>query len=141
MVKNRYIKVKFTKEGIHKFPGADKDPKYATGNWDDVSFLGYPHRHMFYFYVTLGVTHNDRDVEFIQFKRELERLFTKNVLHLDYQSCEMIAENLINYIENHKIKPLVAKSYPLKEIKQAQLDFLSKKFTGKLVLVPPDDNV
>ena len=100
MVKNRYIKVKFTKEGIHKFPGADKDPKYATGNWDDVSFLGYPHRHMFDFYVTLGVTHNDRDVEFIQFKRELERLFTKNVLHLDYQSCEMIAENLINYIEN-----------------------------------------
>ena len=101
MVKNRYIKVKFTKEGIHKFPGADKDPKYATGNWDDVSFLGYPHRHMFYFYVTLGITHNDRDVEFIQFKRELERLFTKNVLHLDYQSCEMIAENLINYIEEH----------------------------------------
>lgn len=100
MVKNRYIKVKFTKEGIHKFPGADTDPKYATGNWDDVSFLGYPHRHMFYFYVTLGVTHNDRDVEFIQFKRELERLFTKNVLHLDYQSCEMIAESLINYIEN-----------------------------------------
>ena len=99
MVKNRYIKVKFQKEGVHKFPGADKDPKYATGNWDDVSFLGYPHRHVFHFYVTLGVTHNDRDVEFIQFKRELERLYTKNVLHLDYQSCEMIAEDLINYIE------------------------------------------
>ena len=49
--------------------------------------------------------------------------------------------NLIKYIEDNKIKPLVAKSYPLKEIKQAQLDFLSKKFTGKLVLVPPDDNV
>jgi len=100
-IKNRYIKVSFQKEGIHKFPGADTDPKYATGNWDDVSFLGYPHRHIFHFYVTLGVTHNDRDVEFIQFKRELERLFTKNVLHLDYQSCEMIAENLINYIEEH----------------------------------------
>ena len=100
-IKNRYIKVSFQKEGVHKFPGADTDPKYATGNWDDVSFLGYPHRHIFHFYVTLGVTHNDRDVEFIQFKRELERLFTKNVLHLDYQSCEMIAENLINYIEEH----------------------------------------
>ena len=99
MVKNRYIKVKFQKEGVHKFPGADKDPKYATGKWDAVSFLGYPHRHVFHFYVTLGVTHNDRDVEFIQFKRELERLYTKNVLHLDYQSCEMIAEDLINYIE------------------------------------------
>ena len=100
-IKNRYIKVSFQKEGIHKFPGADTNPKYATGNWDDVSFLGYPHRHIFHFYVTLGVTHNDRDVEFIQFKRELERLFTKNVLHLDYQSCGMIAENLINYIEEH----------------------------------------
>ena len=98
-IKNRYIKVSFQKEGIHKFPGADTDPKYATGNWDDVSFLGFPHRHIFHFYVTLGVTHNDRDVEFIQFKRELERLFTKNVVHLDYQSCEMVAENLINYIE------------------------------------------
>tara|TARA_Y100000004_G_scaffold40238_1_gene43514 strand:- start:1455 stop:1841 length:387 start_codon:yes stop_codon:yes gene_type:complete len=100
-IKNRYIKVSFQKEGVHKFPGADTNPKYATGNWDDVSFLGYPHRHIFHFYVTLSVTHNDRDVEFIQFKRELERLFTKNVLHLDYQSCEMIAENLINYIEEH----------------------------------------
>ena len=99
--RKRYIKVSFQKEGIHKFPGADTNPKYATGNWDDVSFLGYPHRHIFHFYVTLGVEHNDRDVEFIQFKRELERLFTKNVIHLDYQSCEMVAENLINYIEEH----------------------------------------
>jgi len=52
-----------------------------------------------------------------------------------------VFRNLIKYIEDNKIKPLLAKSYPLKEIKQAQLDFLSKKFTGKLVLVPPDDNV
>ena len=22
------------------------DPKLATGDWDDVSFLGYPHRHI-----------------------------------------------------------------------------------------------
>ena len=48
-----------------------------------------------------------------------------------------VFRNLIKYIEDNKIKPLVAKSYPLMEIKQAQLDFLSKKFTGKLVLVPP----
>ena len=39
MVKNRYIKVKFQKEGVHKFPGADKDPKYATGKWDDLSLI------------------------------------------------------------------------------------------------------
>ena len=52
-----------------------------------------------------------------------------------------VFRNLIKYIEDNKIKPLLAKSYPLKEIKQAQLDFLSKKFTGKLVLVPPSENV
>ena len=103
-IKNRYIKVSFQREGIHKFPGADTNPDYATGDWRDVSFLGYPHRHIFYFYVTLGVSHNDRDVEFIQFKRELERLYDEvdsstAVLKLDYQSCEMIAESLINYIE------------------------------------------
>ena len=103
-IKNRYIKVSFQREGIHKFPGADTNPDYATGDWRDVSFLGYPHRHIFHFYVTLGVSHNDRDVEFIQFKRELERLYDEvdsstAVLKLDYQSCEMIAESLINYIE------------------------------------------
>ena len=57
-----------------------------------------------------------------------------------FQSKEVF-RNIIKYIEENKIKPLVAKSYPLKEIKKAQLDFLSKKFTGKLVLVPPDDIV
>jgi NADPH:quinone reductase-like Zn-dependent oxidoreductase len=31
----------------------------------------------------------------------------------------------------------VAKSYPLKDIVQAQQDFLAKKYVGKLVLVPP----
>ena len=97
--RKRYIKVSFQKEGVHFFPGADTNPKYATGDWDDVSFLGYPHRHMFHFYVTLGVTHNDRAVEFIQFKRELLRCFDNGVIQLDHQSCEMIGESLINYIE------------------------------------------
>ena len=81
------------------FPGADTDPKYATGDWDDVSFLGYPHRHIFHFYVTVGVEHNDRDIEFIQLKRELLRTFDQGVIKLDHQSCEMVAESLINYIE------------------------------------------
>ena len=49
-----------------------------------------------------------------------------------------VFRNLINYIEQNKIRPLVAKTYPLKDIKVAQEDFLSKKFIGKLVLIPPD---
>ena len=93
------IWVTFSKEGIHKYPAALTDPKLATGGWDDVSFLGYPHRHTFHFKVTIEVFHDDRDVEFIQFKRWLERLYSEvdsstAVLQLDYKSCEMIADDL-----------------------------------------------
>jgi NADPH:quinone reductase-like Zn-dependent oxidoreductase len=49
----------------------------------------------------------------------------------------IIFENLIGYIERNEIKPLVARTYPLEEIVQAQKDFLSKKYIGKLVLIPP----
>jgi NADPH:quinone reductase-like Zn-dependent oxidoreductase len=49
---------------------------------------------------------------------------------------QKVFENLIGYIERNEIKPLVAKSYPLKDIVQAQQDFLAKNHVGKLVLVP-----
>jgi hypothetical protein len=97
----RQIWVTFQKEGIHKYPAALTDPQLATGDEYDVSFLGYPHRHIFHFRVWIDVWHNDRDVEFIQFKRWLENLFratsadnTSSVLSLDYKSCEMIADDL-----------------------------------------------
>jgi len=48
-----------------------------------------------------------------------------------------IFENLIAYIESGEIRPVVAESYPLKDIVRAQQDFIAKKHTGKLVLVPP----
>jgi hypothetical protein len=109
---NRSIWVTFKKEGIHKYPAALTDPKLATGDWDDVSFLGYPHRHIFHFRVRIEVRHNDRDIEFIQFKRWLERLYSgannqgsegednanSEVLLLDYKSCEMIADELYDKI-------------------------------------------
>ena len=92
----RKIWVTFRKEGIHKYPAALEDPQLATGDEYDVSFLGYPHRHIFHFRVWIDVFHNDRDVEFIQFKRWLERLYhsDQGVLSLDYKSCEMIADDL-----------------------------------------------
>ena len=75
-------------------------------------------------------------------KLDLRTLYLKDLTlyGCTFQPKEVF-RNIIKYIEENKIKPLVAKSYPLKEIKKAQLDFLSKKFTGKLVLVPPYDNV
>ena len=114
----KMIWVTFKKEGIHKYPAALDDPKLATGGWDDVSFLGYPHRHIFHFRVWIEVFHDDRDIEFIQFKRWLERLYSgagadttqstggsekqsttdSEVLILDYKSCEMISDELFQKI-------------------------------------------
>jgi len=96
----RKIWVTFRKEGIHCYPAASQDPQLATGDQFDVSFLGYPHRHIFHFRVWIDVFHNDRDVEFIQFKRWLEQLYSGNqgVLSLDYKSCEMIADDLYDQI-------------------------------------------
>lgn len=95
-----FIWVTFQKEGIHRYPAAATDPRLATGDWLDVSFLASPHRHIFHFRVELGVTHSDRDVEFIQFKRELEKLYADRILQLDYKSCEMMANDLSKYILN-----------------------------------------
>jgi len=96
----RKIWVTFRKEGIHKYPAAATDPNLATGDEYDVSFLASPHRHVFHFRVWIDVFHNDRDIEFIQFKRWLENLYTSyrssanSVLALDFKSCEMIADDL-----------------------------------------------
>lgn len=50
---------------------------------------------------------------------------------------DAVFENLVRYIEAGEIRPVVAKTYPLAGIAEAQRDFLSKKHTGKLVLIPP----
>ena len=96
----KMIWVTFQKEGIHCYPAAATDPNLATGDQYDVSFLANPHRHIFHFRVWLSVTHNDRDVEFIQFKRWLEQLYssTQGVLSLDHKSCEMMSDELYDTI-------------------------------------------
>ena len=108
---DRKIWVTFQKEGVHKYPAAATDPALATGDHYDVSFLAHPHRHIFHFRVWIDVFHNDRDIEFIQFKRWLLSLYTNSagsdvlrdrtvshnqdaVLSLDFKSCEMMADDL-----------------------------------------------
>ena len=95
----KMIWVTFQKEGIHKYPAALEDPKLATGDEYDVSFLGYPHRHTFHFRVWIEVFHDDRDIEFIQFKRWLTKLYDQRTLELDYKSCEMISDDLYLQIQ------------------------------------------
>lgn len=99
MTVDKKIYVTFQKEGIHKYPGAE--------NIKGVEFLAFPHRHIFYFKVSIEVFHNDRDIEFILFKRELENLYSNGTLELDYKSCEMMADDLYSYI---------SKTYPGRDV-------------------------
>jgi hypothetical protein len=97
---NKTIFVTFQKEGIHCYPEALTNPDLT-----DVSFLGHPHRHIFHFRVTIEVMHDNRDIEFIQFKRWLEGLYEKGpdgraTLSLNNASCEMLAEELIGKIHH-----------------------------------------
>lgn len=50
---------------------------------------------------------------------------------------EPVFPNLVSYIEKGEIMPLVAKTFPLKEIAEAQREFTEKKHVGKFVLIPP----
>lgn len=103
----RTIWVTFRKEGIHRYPAAESEPTLKTGDEYDVSFLGYPHRHIFHFTVGIQVFHNDRDIEFIQFKRWLENLYSSGTLELDFKSCEMISDDLYE---------VIASRYPNRDI-------------------------
>ena len=104
---DRKIWVTFKKEGIHRYPAAATDPLLCTAGEYDVSFLANPHRHIFWFKVWIDVFHSNRDLEFIQFKRWLESLYSKDILQLDFKSVEMIADDL--YIQ-------IAKRYPNRNV-------------------------
>ena len=99
----RKIWVTFRKEGVHRYPAAATDPLLCTAGEYDVSFLASPHRHVFWFKVWIDVWHSNRDLEFIQFKRWLESLYSKDILQLDFKSVEMLADDL--YVQ-------IAERYP-----------------------------
>ena len=103
----RTIFVTFQKEGIHKYPAAATDPSLATGDEYDVSFLATPHRHIFHFNVAVQVFHNDRDIEFIQFKRWLENQYSQGIIELNFKSCEMMSDDLFE---------IIASRYPGRDI-------------------------
>ena len=88
----RYIFIKTQKEGVHRYPLAE-----TKESLKDVSFLAYPHRHMFHFEVKISVTHNDRELEFILVKRNVEN-WLSTMYNINYKSCEMLAEDLIAYL-------------------------------------------
>jgi len=50
---------------------------------------------------------------------------------------EPVFPSLVSYIEDGEIRPLLAKTFPLERIADAQRTFTVKKHVGKFVLIPP----
>lgn len=92
---NKTIFVTFQQEGTHHYPEALTDQSLES-----VSFLGHPHRHMFHFKVWIEITHKNRDIEFLIFKRELQSVLGTGHLELNNLSCEMISDNIATYLQS-----------------------------------------
>lgn len=78
------IFVTFEVPGIHSYPDAP----------EEVSYLRYPHRHLFKFKVGVEVGHDNREIEFHIFKNWCTSQFTSGLYDLNNKSCEMIARDL-----------------------------------------------
>jgi len=89
------IVVRLQIEGLHCWPA-------AKNVFPEVGFLANPHRHIFFIELKKKVYHDDRDIEFIIFKRDVQDyLYTKYYYpdkrchDFSNMSCEMIAKELL----------------------------------------------
>lgn len=92
-MKRTTIWVTFKKIGYHCYPQAKTDPKLAS-----VSYLGDVHRHLFGFRVEVEVFHDDREIEFHMFQKEISNLF-EDSMNINGKSCEMLADEVCEYID------------------------------------------
>lgn len=83
-------------EGIHHWSNADTIP--------GVSFLKYPHRHIFHIRLRKVVQHDDRDIEFINFKSQVEEYVGGWRMNLGAKSCEMIAMELLKMFKCSSVR-------------------------------------
>lgn len=87
----KYVVVNLKFEGIHSWKNCP---------FEDVSFLKNDHRHIFWVKAIKSVSHLDRDIEIIRFKRDLEDYCNslKPIIQKEGWSCEKIANDiLINF--------------------------------------------
>jgi NADPH:quinone reductase-like Zn-dependent oxidoreductase len=69
---------------------------------------------------------------------DLRTLYLKNLTLLGCTAWdEPVFANLVAYIERGELRPLVAQTFALAQIAQAQRAFLDKTHVGKFVLIPP----
>ncbi len=68
---------------------------------------------------------------------DLRELYLKDLTLLGSTAWdEAVFPNLVRFIEQGRLQPLLAGSYPLEEIARAQQQFLTKQHVGKMVLIP-----
>ena len=68
---------------------------------------------------------------------DLRTLYSKDlVLHGVTATTPDIFPSLVQYIEAKEVSPLLAQTYPLSHLCEAQDAFLQKTHVGKLVVVP-----
>lgn len=83
---NTYIKIRTEFEGFHFYPNAGQiDPR--------IKFLESEHRHIFKVEVKIGVTHQDRELEFFLVKWKLAEFIQDG--NQNHKSCEMIASDIL----------------------------------------------
>jgi len=90
-----YVIVRLSVEGLHRWPDA---AKYIPA----VGYLSNLHRHNFHIELKKQVDDDDRQIEFIMYKRQIDKYLTKkyhdaeyDCLNFDAMSCEMIAKELL----------------------------------------------
>ena len=90
------IIVKLQVEGTHNWPDA------TDGAGAEMHYLEYRHRHMFHIVAKKEVMHDDRDVEFIMFKRDIiqyleDKYYNKDARTHEFgaKSCEMLAKEIL----------------------------------------------
>lgn len=76
----------------------------AMHQWKDapegVRFLKYIHRHLFKLRVEVEVFHNDREIEFILLKREIEKFVRRRFERKLVGSCEQIGEIILRWLKD-----------------------------------------
>lgn len=94
-----FVIVKLAVEGLHNWPAAREV-------FPEVGFLSDPHRHWFHIEAKKEVFHDDRDVEFIIFKRDIldylhEKYYSFEIRAHEFgpMSCEMIARDILQNFE------------------------------------------
>ena len=82
-------------EGLHNWPAADKV-------FPEVGFLSNMHRHKWFITAKKRVLHDDRDVEFIMFKRDIIEYLNTQYYNAESRthefgakSCEMLAREIM----------------------------------------------